>query len=98
MEFRRVLFQSVQLRGLIDSIKKFGTDLAKQFGNPGKWMKPSYNEYIISDDIVPTFAQMQNVTVKIVSVSVKVESATNSLTTDLQNVGSGSFSLRMYAR
>jgi len=86
-----------QLTALKSSATQLADLLENQFAAASKWMGRTQTDYVISDEIRPTFDKMQNVTVKIVSVALNVESTTGVLSTQQQPAGSATFSVRHYA-
>ena len=86
-----------QLTELAAAANELADLLAKQYGSPDKWMGPSKTDYVISNEIVPTFDKMQTITVKVMNVTLKVDSTTSVLSTDQQVAGSATFSVRRYS-
>jgi len=86
-----------QLTELAAAANELADLLAKQYGSPDKWMGPSKTDYVISNEIVPTFDKMQTITVKVMNVTLKVDSTTSVLSTDQQVAGSATFSARRYS-
>jgi hypothetical protein len=86
-----------QLTALKTSATQLAYLLEHQIGTTNKWTGKNSNDYIISDEIRPTFDKMQNVTVKIVSVTSSIESTSGALSTQQQPSGSATFSVRRYS-
>jgi hypothetical protein len=87
--------QLTQLTTLRDSITKIQDLLKVTYADSKHWARPELTNYIISDELIPTFSQMQNVTVKVTNVAFKTD-ATGSVTLDLQAAGTAAFSVRKY--
>jgi hypothetical protein len=86
-----------QLSALTKATKQLSDLLEKQYANADKWMGPNLTDYVISDEISLSFDKMQNVTVKVASVTLKVDSPSSALSTDQQAAGSATFSVRRYS-
>jgi hypothetical protein len=86
-----------QLSGAVGAANQLADLLAKQYGASDKWMGPNATNYVVSDEITPSYQQMQNVTVKVASVAIKVDELTSRITTEQQSLGSVSFSIRKYS-
>jgi len=71
--------------------------LGKQYGAEDKWIGAQSSDFQISDEIGPTFEKMQTVTVKVVSVTFKVDDASSALNISQQETASGTFSVRRYS-
>jgi hypothetical protein len=106
-DVKRAVYQAVslydpnlrlqQLTALQTAARQLSDSLMKQFGMPDNWTGPNLTDYVISAEIAPTFMDMQNVTVKVVSLTLKVDNTTSALTTDQQAAGSTTFSVRKYS-
>lgn len=86
-----------QIDAAAGAIGQLADLLTKQFGPADKWTGARNTDYIISGEIVPTFDKMQNVTVKVVSVSLKVDKNSSALTTEQTAAGSASFTVRKFS-
>lgn len=92
--------QAIRIQQLV-ALQTATTQLAdlldQQYGAAIKWTGPSLTDFVISPEIAPTFSQMQNVTVKVASLTLKVDSVTSMISTDQQAAGSTTFSVRRYS-
>lgn len=86
-----------QLLALKAATAQLADLLDQQYGAAAKWTGTNLTDFVISPEIAPTFSQMQNVAVKVASVTLKVDSATSMISTDQQVAGSTTFSVRRYS-
>lgn len=87
--------------GRIKALTKAAEDLAqqldKQFGAADRWTGIDDSDFILSDEVFPTFDKMQAVTLKVTKVEVQVDPATKALVVDKQDARSASFTVRKYS-
>jgi hypothetical protein len=85
------------LIALVGAANKLADLLTKQYAPADKWMSQDKTDYVISQEIVPTFAQMQTVTIKVMTVNLKGDATTTALSTEQQLAGSATFNVRRYS-
>jgi len=85
-----------QLTALIAAINDLANLLDKQFADTAKWTGPKTTDYKISTEIAPTFDKMQTVTVKVTTITLKVDTNTEALLIDQQAASSVAFDVRKY--
>jgi len=85
-----------QLTALVAAINDLANLLDKQFSDAAKWTGPKTTDFKISQEIAPTFDKMQTVTVRITTITLKVDPNTEALLTDQQAAGSVAFDVRRY--
>jgi hypothetical protein len=71
--------------------------LDQQFRPAEKWMGDRSTDYIISDEIIPTFQKMQNVAVTTKTVTLNVDSTTGAITVKQQAGDPTTFTVRKYS-
>jgi hypothetical protein len=86
-----------QITSLKTAVTNLADSLLKQFGVADQWTGPNATDYVISAEVAPTFAVMQNVTAKVVNLTLKVDTNTSALSTEQQAAGSTTFSIRKYS-
>jgi len=104
---KRAIYQAVslydpnprmqQITALKTTVTSLADSLLKQFGASEQWTGPNSTDYVISAEVVPTFAVMQNLTTKVVNLTLKVDDTTSALSTEQQAAGSTTFSVREYS-
>lgn len=86
--------QLTDLKAAFDQLVK---TLKDGYADATKWTGKDLTEFRIGDEIKPTFAKQQNVTVKVVNIVPKVDPASSVLTTTQENAGSATLIVRRYA-
>jgi hypothetical protein len=86
-----------QLTALVAAANSLADLLTKQYEPDEKWMSRDKTDYVISQEIGPTFAKMDTVTVKVMNITLKVDSTTSAVSTDQQLAGSATFNVRRYS-
>lgn len=86
-----------QITSLKTAVTSLADSLLKQFGTADQWTGPNSTDYVISAEVAPTFAVMQNVTAKVVNLTLKVDPNTSALSTEQQAAGSTTFGVRKYS-
>jgi hypothetical protein len=86
-----------QVAALVSATNNLAASLDKQFGRPASWSN-HFNDFVISTEIIPTYAQMQTTTVKVVTLNLSVNSSTGILSAELQLAGATTFNVRKIRR
>lgn len=86
-----------QITRLAAAVKALSDTLTNQFGTADKWSGENLTDYVVSTEIAPTFALMQNVTMKVVTLSFKVDAETGVFSTEQQAAGSATFNVRRFS-
>jgi hypothetical protein len=86
-----------QLADMKDAADKLASLLGKDYKDKSRWMGTNETHYIISNELLPTFEKMQTVNASVSSLTISVDSVTGAITSQQQDLGSASFSVRKYS-